>query len=114
MDDLIKYGSVRRGTIRGILLEGLTPPIAERLGAPNTRGMLVVRIDQRSDAYQAGLRGGDIIARFNGTAVQDEPHFIRLLSDAKIGSTAALGVLRDGREATVRVPIVQASGRARR
>ncbi|HEV3486108.1 MAG TPA: trypsin-like peptidase domain-containing protein, partial [Vicinamibacterales bacterium] len=38
MDDLIKYGSVRRGTIRGILLEGLTSQIAERLCAPNTRG----------------------------------------------------------------------------
>ena len=114
MDDLINYGSVRRGTISGILLQGLTSQIAEQLGAPNTRGVLVVRIDQRSDAYQAGLRGGDIVVRFNGTAVEDEAHFIRLLSDAKIGSNAALGVLRDGREDTVRVPIIQASGRSRR
>ena len=114
MDDLVKYGSVRRGTITGILLQGLTSQVAEQLGAPNTRGVLVVRIDQRSDAYEAGLRGGDIIVRFNGTAVDDEAHFIRLLSDAKIGTTASLGVLREGQEDTVRVPIVQASGRPRR
>ena len=114
MDDLIRYGSVRRGTISGILLQGLTTQVAEQLGAPNTRGVLVVRIDQRSDAYDAGLRPGDIIVKFNGTVVEDESHFIRLLSDAKIGSTASLTALREGREQTVRVPIVQATGRSRR
>ena len=114
MDDLIRFGSVRRGTISGILLQGLTTQVAEQLGAPNTRGVLVVRMDQRSDAYDAGLRPADIIVKFNGTTVDDESHFIRLLSDAKIGSTAAMTVLRDGREQTVRVPIVQASGRSRR
>ena len=114
MDDLIRYGSVRRGTISGILLHGLTTQVAERLGAPNTRGVLVVRMDQRADAYDAGLRPGDIIVKFNGTTIDDESHFIRLLSVANFGSTAALTVLRDGREQTVRVPIVQASGRSRR
>ena len=114
MDDLKQYGSVRRGTIRGILLRGLTSQIAEQLGAPDARGVLVVRIDQRSDAFAAGLRAGDIIVSFNGTRVGDEAHFIRLLSDATIGSTASLGILRDGRERPVRVPIEQATGRPRR
>jgi S1-C subfamily serine protease len=40
--------------------------------------------------------------------------FIRLLSDARIGSTVSLGVLRNGRQATVRVAVTQASGRATR
>jgi Do/DeqQ family serine protease len=111
MDDLIAHGSVRRGTISGIWLQGLTTQVAEQLGAPNTRGVLVVRIDRRSDAFDAGLRGGDIIVKFNGTPVEDESHFVRLLSDAKIGASAALGVQRDGRETTIRVPVVQATGR---
>ena len=114
MNDMIKYGSVRRGTISGIWLQGLTSQVAEQLGAPDSRGVVVVRIDQRSDAFDAGLRAGDIIVSFNGTRIEDDSHFIRLLSDATIGATATLGILRDGRERSVKVPIVRATGRARR
>ena len=115
MDDLIQYGQVRRGTIAGIRLQPLTSQIAERLGAPDTRGVLVFEMDTRSDAYANGLRPGDIIVRFNDTAVDGASHFMRLLSDASIGSSATLGILREGRTRTIRVPIVQASaGRSRR
>jgi len=110
MDDIIKYGAVRRGTITGIQLQAMTPQIAEQLRAPNAHGVLVVNVDPRADAYSEGLRRGDIIISFNGTAIDDASHFFRLLSDATIGSTATLGILSNGRERTVRVQIVQASG----
>jgi Do/DeqQ family serine protease len=113
MDDIIKYGAVRRGTITGIQLQPMTPQIAQQLRAPNTRGVLVWGVDPRSEAFEQGLRRGDIIVSFNATAIDDASHFIRMLSDATIGSTATLGVFNDGRERSVRVPIVQASGRAR-
>ncbi|MGB2715668.1 MAG: trypsin-like peptidase domain-containing protein [Vicinamibacterales bacterium] len=110
MDDIIKYGAVRRGTITGIQLQPMTAAIAQQLGAPNSRGVLVVGVNSRSDAYDQGLRRGDIIVSFNGTTIDDASHFIRLLSDAPIGSTATLGVFSDGRDRAIRVPIVQASG----
>jgi Do/DeqQ family serine protease len=110
MDDIVKYGGVRRGTITGIQLQPMTPQIAEQLGASSVRGVVVVGVDPRSDAYEQGLRRADIIVSFNGTKIDDASHFIRLLSDAAIGSTASLGILTNGRERTVRVPIVQASG----
>jgi Do/DeqQ family serine protease len=114
MDELIKYGEVQRGTITGITLQPLTTRLAEQLGAPNTHGMVVVSMQQRSDAYAAGLRPGDVIVSFNGTTVEDQSHFLRLLSDAKIGSTVTLGVVREGKSITVKVPIVKATGQARR
>lgn len=110
MDDIVKYGAVRRGTIAGIQLQPMTTQIAEQLGAPDTRGVLVVYVDPRGDAYDQGLRRGDIIVSFNGARIDDASHFIRLLSDATIGSTATIGVLTNGRERTVRVAIVPASG----
>jgi Do/DeqQ family serine protease len=114
MDELIRYGEVQRGTITGITLQPLTTRLAEQLGAPNTHGMVVVSMQQRSEAYAAGLRPGDVIVTFNGTALEDQSHFVRLLADAKIGSTVTLGVLREGRSTSVKVPIVKSTGQPRR
>jgi Do/DeqQ family serine protease len=114
MDELVKYGEVQRGTISGITLQPLTTRLAEQLGAPNTHGMVVVSMQQRSDAYAAGLRPGDVIVSFNGTTLEDQSQFVRLLSDAKIGSTVTLGVLREGKSMSVKVPIVKSTGQVRR
>ena len=89
-------------------------PLAEELGAPSTHGMVVVRMQQRSDAYVAGMRPGDVIVSFDGTKVEDDYHIMRLLADAKIGSTVTLGLLRDGKALAVKVPIVKSMGQVRR
>ena len=114
MNELVKYGEVQRGTISGITLQPLTTRLAEQLGAPNTHGMVVVSMQQRSDAYAAGLRPGDVIVSFNGTTIEDQSQLYRLLSDAKIGTTVTLGVLREGRSMSVKVPIVKSTGQVRR
>jgi S1-C subfamily serine protease len=114
MDELIRYGEVQRGTISGITLQPLTTRLAEQLGAPNTHGMVVINMQQRSEAYAAGLRPGDVIVTFNGTTLEDQSHFVRLLSDARIGSAVTLGVLREGKSTSVKVPIVKATSQARR
>ena len=114
MDELLKFGEVQRGTIAGITLQPLTTRLAEQLGAPNTHGMVVVSMQQRSDAYIAGMRPGDVIVSFNGTSIDDEYHLMRLLADAKIGSTVTLGLLREGKSISAKVPIVKSIGQARR
>jgi len=114
MNELVKYGEVQRGTISGIALQPLTTRSAEQLGAPNTHGMVVVSMERRSDAYAAGLRPGDVIVSFNGTAIEDPSQLYRLLSDAKIGTTVTLGILREGRSTSVKVPIVKSVGQPRR
>jgi S1-C subfamily serine protease len=114
MDDLVKFGMVQRGTIPGITVQSLTTMIAEQLGAPSTHGAVVVGMQQRSDAYTAGIRPGDIIVSFNGTRLDDANHFARLLSDAKIGSTVSLVLLREGKQLTVKVPVAKASVQRRR
>jgi S1-C subfamily serine protease len=114
VNDLMKYGQVQRGTIGGITnIDRLTPQIAEEVGATSTQGALVVRMLRSSEAYDAGIRPGDIIVGFNGTKIDDPSQLYRLVADAKIGSTATLKVWRSGRTLDVRVPIVS-DARARR
>jgi len=60
------------------------------------------------------VRPGDVIVAFNGQPVADPSHFQRLVLDARIGSTATVAVLREGRKLEFKLPIVSTSSRARR
>jgi Do/DeqQ family serine protease len=111
MDELIKYGEVRRGSIGFVEVAPVTTQVAQELGASGTRGAFVTRMRRDSAAYAAGLRPGDIIVKFDGREVEDPGHFLRLLADARIGSTAALEVLRTGRPITIEVPVTLARAR---
>ncbi len=64
-----------------------------------------------SAAYDAGIRPGDVIVAVNGRPVDDPSQLFRIVSDAKIGSTATLRVLRNGRPLDVKIPVVQDSRR---
>ena len=101
-NELRQSGEVRRGSIGNLTLIPVTTRIAEQLGAPDTRGAVVYQLYRDSPA---AIEQGDIILSFNGTSVDDPGHLERLMSDAKIGSTATLGILRDGKRITVQVPI---------
>ena len=108
-NELRQYREVRRGSIGNVRFLALTTRNAERYGAPDTRGALVAEMYKDSSAFRAGIVPGDIIVSFNGTDVQDPGHLERLMSDAPIGSTATLRVIREGRRLEVRVPIQKRS-----
>ena len=107
IDEIIDHGIVRRGSLGRMSLYPLTTQMAAQLGVRSTAGAFVNEIERRSPAYQAGLEPGDIIVSFNGQAVVDPAHFLRLSSDAAIGSTATVGVIRDGRQVTLKIPVFQ-------
>jgi serine protease Do len=109
VDDLMKYGEVRRGSIGSLSIEKLTPEWAQELGAPTTKGALISRMTRASEAYDAGLRPGDIIVGFNGQTIEDPSQFSRMVSDARVGTTATVKVLRNGRAMDFKLPIVSSS-----
>jgi S1-C subfamily serine protease len=109
VDDLMKYGDVRRGSIGYVGIEKLTPQLAEEVGATNTNGALVAQMRRDSEAFGAGLRPGDVIVGFNDQTITDPSQFLRLVADAKIGSTASVKVLRAGRPMEFKLAIVSSS-----
>jgi Do/DeqQ family serine protease len=107
--DLMKYGEVQRGSIGYIGIEKLTSQLAEEFGAANTNGALVSRMSRASEAYEAGMRPGDVIVGLNGNPIDDPSQFLRLVSDSKPGTTATIKVLRNGRALELKMPIVSSS-----
>ena len=110
IDQLIKYGVVRRGSMGRLQMYPLTTQLATEVGLRDTRGVFINQMDRRSPAYQAGLQPGDVITSFNGQTVEDPAHLVRLVADATIGSSATVVVMRDGRPVTLHIPIVQREG----
>jgi S1-C subfamily serine protease len=106
MNDLIKYGEVRRGTLGYLEVAPLSERLAEQLAVPVTRGVLVSRMSRNSSAYEAGLRPGDVIVSFNRKPIEDSGQLLRLVADSPIGSTVTVGAYREGRRMEFKATVV--------
>jgi serine protease Do len=104
LQDLMKFGQVRRGSIGFMEVAPLTSRLAEELGAASTEGVVIMRM-ARGAAYEAGIQPGDIILAVNGRKVSDGSQLVKLIADAPIGGTVAVDVLREGRRRAFKVPV---------
>jgi serine protease Do len=83
----------------GMTLSNITPDVARRLRLQdNTRGALVVDIDQSSPAARAGLQPGDVIIEVNRQAVTNATEAQRELTKIASGRSASLVVVHQGQE----------------
>jgi Do/DeqQ family serine protease len=110
IDDLLRYGEVRRGSIGAMQVVPLTPQLAEQLGIQEERGVIIWQVGSR--AAQEGFQRWDVVTALNGQKIDNTSQFLRLVADARIGSTATVGVIRRGRQIAIKVPITQ-GGRTR-
>ena len=104
VDDLTQHGEVRRGSIGYLEVAPLTTGIASQLGAPSTDGVVVMGLRQ-GPAARSGIEQYDIILSVNGQRVTDPSSLLKLVSDAPIGSTVTVEVLREGQRRTFKVPV---------
>ncbi len=64
-------------------------------GGRNSGGpCLISTVHEDSGAYEAGLRGGDIVTEVDGNAVESFPHLIDLLREKTVGDAIKMKVLR--------------------
>lgn len=88
----------------GLTLSNITPDAARRLRLDdNTRGALVVDVDDSSPAARAGLERYDVITTVNRVKVSTAAEAQRELSKVQPGHSAFLLVLRNGQERFVTV-----------
>src|SRR3954465_5572086 len=101
---LIRDGRIRRSYIG---LAGQTVPIPRAVARANqlavTSGVFVVSVEPHSPAATAGLKDGDVVLAFAGTAVTGADELHRLLTEERIGEAARLTFLRSARKRTITV-----------
>lgn len=95
MSNLVDHGEVIRGWL-GVSIQELTQELAEQFGAPDASGALIGDVVEDSPAEAAGLQRGDVIRRYNGTAVKDPTHLRALVAGTIPNTTSTVTVLRDG------------------
>ncbi|KZD07339.1 DegQ family serine endoprotease [Oceanibaculum pacificum] len=100
MEQLIEYGEVRRGRL-GVMIQDLTPDLAEALRLPRTAGAVIASVEEDTPAERAGLRPGDIVVAVNGRAVENSADLRNTVGLTRAGSEVELTLLRDGREVSV-------------
>jgi Do/DeqQ family serine protease len=104
MDQLVKNGKVHRGQL-GISVTRVTSDLAESLGMPEAKGVIVNSVKAGSAAEKAGLRQGDVITAINDSAVSDTNAFRNHVAGNAPGSEITLTVLRDNREQKIRATL---------
>jgi serine protease Do len=80
----------------GLSVRGITPDIADRLGIPANKGVIVGEVKPDSFAEDVGLQRGDVILEVNRKPVNSEADFKALQSQLKSGEDVVF-LVRQGR-----------------
>ena len=105
-DQLKASGRVTRGRI-GVQIGEVTKDVAESLGLAKAQGALVQRIEPGGPAEKGGLEAGDIILKFNGTAIEKPSDLPRMVGGTKPGSRATVNIWRKGSARDIAVTVVE-------
>lgn len=97
MEQLVKYGEVRRG-ILGIYAQPLTPDLRSAFKLKsNQKGTVITSVNPDSAAEKAGLKIGDVILSINNQAVNNPYQVRNVIGLIRVGSKIEMKILRNGR-----------------
>ncbi len=108
MEQLIKYGQVKRG-ILGVNIYNVTPEIAKEFGLTESTGALVAGVAPGSSAERAGIKTGDIITSINGIIMKSASELRNSIGMLRVGDKVEIGLLRDGKPLKVTALIAERS-----
>jgi serine protease Do len=103
-DQLKTRGSVSRGRL-GVVIQEVTPDLADSFGLKQAEGALVAEVEAGSPADKAGLKVSDIILKYNGKPVVSSIDLPRMVGATKPGSSATLSVWRKGETQEIGVSV---------
>lgn len=97
VDQLIKYGKVKRGFV-GVTVQNITPALAEAMKLQESEGgALISQVMEGSPAAAAGLRTKDVIVKIMGKPIHSATQVINMISLLNIDSKINLQIRRDNK-----------------
>src|SRR5438874_2209463 len=103
---LKEKGHVTRGWL-GVMIQKVTPDIADSLGLPSAKGALVADVVKEGPAEAAGIKQGDVIIEYDGKPVTDSAELPLLVARTPVGKTVKLKVIRDKAEQSFTIKIAE-------
>jgi serine protease Do len=105
---IVKTGKAEHGRL-GVEIQNVNQSLAKsfKLGSP--AGALVAQVEPDSAASRAGIKVGDVIEKFNGTAIADSGQLSVRVSGTAPGEKATVELMREGKPMTLTVTIGSAS-----
>lgn len=100
VSQLVQYGSVKRG-LMGIIVQTLTPDLANAFGINHETGALITQISPHSPAEKAGLKAGDVIQQLNHQAMKTAADVRNAVGLLRVGTKISLQILRQGKTMTL-------------
>jgi serine protease Do len=111
MDDLIKYGKVKRAVI-GVQIDNASAVDAKAAGMKEVTGVIVsaYSLDEsgNSPAKTAGLQPGDVIIAADGKPTDRVSTLQRIIRSHKPGETVSLDVMHFGEKKSFKVKLIEA------
>lgn len=104
INQLRESGNVTRGWL-GVVIQAITPEIAESIGLPDTNGALVADVSDDGPADKAGIKRGDVIINFNGENIRDFSDLTKMVALSDPGSQVELVVIRNGEEKEIELTL---------
>ena len=104
VEQLAEYGEVRRGRL-GVLIQDLTPELAEALNIDISEGAVVSRVEPGSPAEDAGITAGDVVVAVDTHGVMSSADLRNRVGLVRAGEVVSLTVLRDGARRQVKVRV---------
>jgi serine protease Do len=97
-------GKVTRGYL-GVLIQKVTPEIAESLGMEKSQGALVANVSKDGPADKSGVKVGDVIVEFDGKEIKDSGELPIIVARTPIDKKVKMKVLRDKKELALNVAV---------
>lgn len=97
-------GKVTRGYL-GVLIQRVTPEIADSFGLDEARGALVANVSKDGPAKRSGVKVGDVIIEFDGKVIKESNDLPIIVASTPVNKKVQLKVLRDKKEVTLSVTV---------
>ncbi len=104
MEQLVTKGKVVRGYL-GVSVQDISPALADQFKLSTRSGALVAEVSSGSPAEKAGIKGGDVLTKFNGKNIKDARNLKLSVATVLPGTKVPVEVLRDGKDLKVDIAI---------